>query len=136
MYFTFNSSTPLDVLYYLNATGSPSITTPPDLTVLAPEAAVLSCSVMGFPLPTVSWVMVDNDENQRPVTAEESVTITETNSAISLTSNLAISPTDIGRSGRYVCVATNVFGMANESALLTVNGKKYIMKSAQCMLIR
>ncbi len=81
---------------------------------------------MGFPLPTVSWVMVDSDGNQRPITAEENVTIIETNTAISLTSNLTISPTDIGRSGRYVCVATNEFGMANKSALLTVNGKKYI----------
>ena len=94
-----------------------------DLTVLAPEAAVFSCSVEGFPLPIVSWVMVDNDGNQRPITAEESVTIAEiTNTAISLTSNLTISPTNISRSGRYVCVATNEFGMANESALLTVNG--------------
>ena len=94
-----------------------------DLAVLAPEAAVLSCSVEGFPLPTVSWVMLqDNDGNQRPITAEESVAITETNTAISLTSNLTISPTNISRSGRYVCVATNEFGMANESALLTVNG--------------
>ena len=97
-----------------------------DLALLAPEAAVLSCSVEGFPLPTVSWVMVDNDGNQRPVTAEESVAIAETNTAISLTSNLTISPTNISRSGRYVCVATNEFGMANESALLTVNGKLYI----------
>ncbi len=91
--------------------------------MLAPEEAVLNCSVEGFPLPTVSWVMVDNDGNQIPVTAEESVAITKTNTAISLTSNLTISPTDIRRSGRYVCVATNEFGTANVSALLTVNGK-------------
>ncbi len=91
--------------------------------MLAPEEAVLICSVVGFPLPRVFWVMVDNDGNQRPVTAEESVAITETNTSISLTSNLTISPTDIGRSGRYVCVATNQFGVANESTLLTVNGK-------------
>ncbi len=75
-------------------------------------------------------MMVDNDGNRRPVTAEESVAITETNTSISLTSNLTISPTNIGRSGRYVCVATNEFGTANVSALLTVNGKLYLLNES------
>ncbi len=93
-----------------------------DLTVLAPEAAVLSCSVDGFPLPTVSWVMVDSDGSQISITSGGSFAIAQTNTSITLTSNLTISPTDIRRSGQYLCVATNEFGMANQSALLTVNG--------------
>lgn len=109
------------------ATGSPIIRSRKNLTVLAPEEAMLSCLVIGFPLPTVSWVMVDNDRNQRLLTAGGSIAIAETNTTISLTSNLTISPTDIRQSGQYMCVATNVFGMANESALLTVNGKYYLI---------
>ncbi len=91
-----------------------------DLTVLSPGMAVMSCSVEGLPLPTVSWVMVDDDGNQIPLTTEGSIGIAETNS---VNSNLIIARTDLTLNGIYVCVAINVVGSIIASAVLTVNGK-------------
>ncbi|XP_064387090.1 receptor-type tyrosine-protein phosphatase S-like isoform X2 [Halichondria panicea] len=106
----------------LTVNALPNITSPPmDLTVLAPQGAVLSCSVEGFPLPMISWVMMDSEGNKRAITSGENFNVTETSSAFSITSNLTISPSDVTRLGQYLCVATNEFGMANQSALLTVN---------------
>ena len=90
-----------------------------DLTVFAPGTAMLNCIVEGFPLPTISWVMLDGDGNQRPVTA----LISETNSAFIRDSILIISPTDLTLNGVYVCVSTNEVGSINASAVLTVNGE-------------
>ena len=94
-----------------------------DLTVLAPQGAVLSCSVEGFPLPMISWVMMDSEGNKRAITSGENFNVTETSSAFSITSNLIISRTDLTSNGVYMCVAINDVGSINASALLTVNGE-------------
>ncbi len=87
--------------------------------MVAPGMAVLNCTVEGFPLPTISWVMVDDDGNQRPVTA----LISETNSTLLRDSSLIITSTDLTLNGVYVCVATNEVVSINASAVLTVNGE-------------
>ncbi len=106
-------------------TALPNITTPPmDLTVLAPAVAMLSCSVEGFPLPTVSWVMVDSDGNERPLT-NSGENIAETSTPFTITSTLTISPTDITLNGAYRCMASNTLGAVNETAQLIINGEPH-----------
>ena len=92
--------------------------------MLAPVNAVLNCIVEGFPLPTVSWVMVNDNGNQRPVTD----LISSTNSAFLRDSSLIISRTNLTLNGVYVCVATNEVGSINASAVLTVNGEMCIFE--------
>ena len=104
----------------------PNIITPPmDLTVLAREAAVLSCSVEGFPLPIISWVMMDDDGNHKYLIAENSLDITETNTQSTITSTLIILFANITLSGAYQCMASNTLGAVNNTAELVVNSEPH-----------
>ncbi len=91
--------------------------------MLATGLVVLRCFVEGFPIPTVSWVMVDNDGNQITLTSEGSIIIIGGATAFERRSILIISRTDLTLNGVYVCVATNEVGSINASAVLTVNGE-------------
>ncbi len=96
-----------------------------DLTVLAREAAVLSCSVEGFPLPIISWVMVDDDGNHKYLIAENSFVITETSTQSTVTSTLIILFANITLSGAYQCMASNTLGAVNNTAELVVNSEPH-----------
>ncbi len=89
--------------------------------MLAPEEAVLSCSVEGFPLPTVSWVMLQDNGNEKSLLAEDSFDIAETNTPSTVTSTLTVLRFNVTLNGVYRCMASNVLGAVNETAQLTVN---------------
>ncbi len=100
----------------------PIITSPPmSLTVLAREEAVLNCSVEGFPLPIVSWVMLQDNGNEKSLIAEDSFDIAETNTQSTVTSTLTVLSSDVTLNGVYRCMASNALGVVNETAQLIVN---------------
>ena len=109
----------------LSPPAAPVITTPPmNTTVLAPEQAVFMCIVEGFPLLTVSWVTISNDNDAEiTLTPSDNIDIIENRSMSTLTSTLTLLLTSPRQSGRYMCVTSNVLGEDNATALLTVNGE-------------
>ncbi len=94
---------------------------PVDTTVLAPGKAVFTCTVEGFPLPTITWVM-DNTVAVTLIPGDNIAIVESSSSSFSAASNLTILSTNLTLAGVYVCVAANTEGMVNGSALLTVNG--------------
>ncbi len=105
----------------------PVVTMPPvNTTVLAPGEAVFTCTVEGFPLPTITWVMVANDNMETTLMPGDNITIVDTLATASgvISSALTLRLTALQQSGRrYVCLATNTFGVDNESAILTITGE-------------
>ena len=94
------------------------------LHVMAPEAAMFTCSAEGFPLPSISWRRINDDGSETVFTKDENIMSSVSSSGFTVTSTLTLSPTDLTLNGVYVCTATNDVGSANESAVLTVNGEK------------
>ena len=86
---------------------SPSITKPPakEVEVKEGELLTLLCTVVGNPLPSVTWLRINNvcDEERRPPISDDKVTFDNSTS----TSNLTIR---VGRedSGHYFCGVANV----------------------------
>ncbi len=103
--------------------------------MLAPEEAVLSCSVEGFPLPTVSWVMLQDNGNEKSLIAEDSFDIAETNTSSTVTSTLTVLSSDITLNGVYRCMANNALGAVNETAQLIVNREPHPFPVYHCALI-
>ena len=103
---------------------APSITVPPmDVSVVSPDRALFSCTADGVPIPTISWLRMDNG-TEVDVIADSAVLISNTPiDNRTVMSNLIFNETQPVRSGVYICVASNLLGSATEMAQLTVNGE-------------
>ena len=89
----------------------------------APDEAVFTCSVEGFPLPSISWRRVNDDGSDTVLMEGENVMISESSTSSTTTSTLTLSPTNITLNGNYSCVANNSLGGDQALVSLTVNGE-------------
>ncbi|XP_060630493.2 hemicentin-1 isoform X1 [Anolis sagrei] len=81
-----------------------------DVTVIRGSNLSLECKAEGIPSPTVSWM-----KDGRPLVSERRTEILNDGHSLQL-KNIQISDT-----GRYVCVAVNVAGLANRKYDLSVH---------------
>ena len=103
--------------------GAPNITTPPvSATVEAPQPAVFTCSAVGSPVPTISWLRIALDGSETVILEGGNIMISESSVGFTVTSSLTLSSTDINLNGVYVCIANTTQGTVNASAMLTING--------------
>ena len=100
---------------------------PANVSVLAPEAAVLSCQADGEPLPDIVWVRMSTDGSMMTAEFNEStgnVMINETVNGLNKTSVLTIQPTSALDTADYRCRVQNEVGsVLSNTARVTVYGK-------------
>ena len=115
---------------------APEIIIPPDnTTVINGNEAVLNCTVVGDPLPSISWFVVSgvnvsllfsfnltNPFDEQGRITDSIVTNTILNST-TIYSSLRLMETTSFIAGDYACGASNVLENINSSVTLTVNGK-------------
>ena len=124
------------VYFIIIITVAPEIIIPPDnTTVTDGSEAVLNCTVVGDPLPSISWFVVSGvnvsllfsfnlttpfDEQGR---ITDSIVTNTTLNSTTIHSSLRLMESGSYIAGDYACGASNVLENINSSATLTVNGK-------------
>ena len=114
---------------------APEITVPPDnITVINGSEAILNCTVVGDPLPSISWFVVSR-VNLSLLFSIGLMTPFDQQGRINdiLVTNTTLNSTSIHSSvrlytasfiaGDYACRASNSLGNINRTATLTVHGK-------------
>ena len=115
---------------------APEITTPPNnTTVINGTEAMLNCTVVGNPLPSISWFVVSGVNisllfsiglmtpfDQQGRFNDIVITNTILNST-SICSSVRLMETALFIAGDYACRASNSLGNINRTATLTVHGK-------------
>ena len=118
---------------------APEIPVPPvNTTVIDGEEAVFNCTVVGDPLPTISWYISGVDlslSNMAPFDQEGRIddffittTMLDTTSVMS---SLTLNETVPYLAEDYVCVASNSLGSVNRIATLTVHGEYHTSDHSQ-----
>ena len=110
----------------------PEIPVPPvNTTVVDGDEAVFNCTVVGDPLPTISWYISGVDlslSDMAPLFDQDGriddyfINTTAIN-ATAVMSILTLNETVPFLAEDYVCVASNSLGSANSTATLTAYGK-------------
>ena len=114
----------------------PEIIIPPNnTTVINGSGAVLNCTVVGDPLPSISWFVVDGVNisllfsvglmtpfDQQGRINDIVITNTILNST-SIHSSVRLMETASFIAGDYACRASNSLGNINRTAALTVHGR-------------
>lgn len=88
-----------------------SITIGQDLRIIQGLIFRLRCPVTGFPRPTVTWSVNDND-----VVSSQRILIDKDNN------DLIINGIDKSDVGQYVCLAINPLGQATKSSFISIIG--------------
>lgn len=102
--------------------------TPMDITVLAPNAAVLHCQADGEPLPGITWIREQNNGSTVELMPEGNIMIIEHIDGLNKTSVLTIQPTCIQDSGDYKCRAQNELNsVLSENFHITIYSKLSIL---------
>ena len=78
-----------------------------DITVLSPEAAILSCQASGDPLPEIVWIMELVNGSVTEVMISDFVIITNVTNHLNKTSILTIDPTSAQDAANYSCRVQN-----------------------------
>ena len=104
-----------------------TITSPPaNISVVAPDSAIFSCTAEGVPIPDITWIRID-DGAESEIILDNSTQINNTPmSDRVLMSTLTFSETQPLNSAMYRCVASNLLGSENAVAQFTVNGENMI----------
>lgn len=99
-----------------------------DITVLAPNAAVLHCQADGEPVPGITWIRELNNGSTVELMPKGNITITEQVDGLNKTSVLTIQPTCIQDSGDYKCRAQNeLISVLSENFHVTIYSKLSIL---------
>ena len=87
---------------------------------------MFSCTADGVPPPDITWMRIDNG-TESEIISDNSTQINNTpiNDRV-LMSTLTFSETQPSTSAMYRCVASNLLGLENAVAQLTVNGENMI----------
>ena len=116
---------------FANDTAPPTITSPAsdvDVTVVAGNDAVFTCTAQGSPAPDIVWYRgaMQLTGNEPRVAIVPMVSMNSDGFSV-VVSMLTISPSDPSDSGMYSCMAVNTVGgsprMAQRNFDLTVNCK-------------
>ena len=115
---------------------APEIIIPPDnITVINGSEAVLNCTVVGSPLPSISWFLVGGVNISALMSNVEMLPFDEqgrindmiiTNrmlNSTSMLSSMRLPETAPFIAGEYACMASNNLGNINRTATLTVYGE-------------
>ena len=115
---------------------APEITTPPNnITVVNGSEAMLNCTVVGDPLPSISWFVVNgvnisllfSIDLMTPFDRQGRINDTVITNTIlnstSIYSSIRLMETASFIAGDYACRASNSLGNINRTATLTVHGK-------------
>ena len=107
-----------------------TISSPPaNVSVVAPDSAMFSCTADGVPLPDITWMRIDNG-TESEIFSDNFTQIN--NSPINdrvVMSTLTLSETQPSTSAMYRCVASNLLGSDNAVTQLTVNGENHKINS-------
>ena len=121
-------------LLLLTTVVAPEIIIPPnDTTVINGSEAVLNCTVVGNPLPSISWFVSGVDilllmSNNLTIPFDEQggidIMVVESTNVNSTTihSSLVLPETASFIAGDYTCRASNILGNDSANATLTVHG--------------
>lgn len=93
-----------------------------DITVLSPEAAILSCLASGEPLPEIVWIK--EFANGSVTNVDNFANITEITNVPNKTSILTIEPTSAKDTANYSCQVQNqLYSLTSGEAKLTILSK-------------
>lgn len=82
-------------------------------TVRENQSAVFQCSARGNPKPIASWLRSNSSVwNSRFISGPDG--------------KLEMHDASLKDTGKFICVARNILGSANQSATLTIEGTKFI----------
>jgi len=118
-------------IYCLNCIVPPEIPVPPvDTTVVDGDEAVFNCTVVGEPLPTISWYISGVNLSINTTTPfnqegriNDDLSSTTVLNITTLMSTLTLNETIPFLAEDFVCVASNDLGSINRTATLTVLGE-------------
>ena len=102
--------------------------------MVAPTSAVLSCTADGVPLPSITWMRIDNETGNEVISDNSSQINNTAMSDRVLVSTLTISEAQPSNSAMYRCVASNLLGSDNAVAQLTVNGENIHLYISYCSI--
>lgn len=98
---------------------------PTEMVVMRGKGISLECAVQGVPPPVVTWM-----KDGRPLTKGRGVEVLDAGRTLQL------KDAHVSDTGRYVCVATNVAGMADRKYDLSVHGKSEVTQEGYFLLIK
>ena len=124
------------IYYIVILTVAPEITIPPsNITTINGSEAVLNCTVVGDPLPSISWfvtgginlstllsngLMIPFDDQGR---INDSLINSTMLNSTTIHSRMRLPETAPFVAGEYACRASNFLGSINRTATLTVHGE-------------
>ena len=103
------------------------------------DEAVLTCTVVGYPLPNISWYKREMEVSLAKIKPHKEQFKRIINSTVILNHTTVMSSLKVNKSvtflaDEYVCVATNSLGSVKRTATLTINGKLSIMHTRKCII--
>ena len=122
-------------MYFVIIVAPEIIIAPDNITVVNGSEAILNCTVVGEPLPSISWFVVSGVnlsllfsiglmtpfDQQRRI---NDIVITNTTlNSTSIYSSMRLMETASFIAGDYACSASNSLGNISRTATLTVHGK-------------
>ncbi len=99
------------------------------IQVIYSSQLLLSCTVQGRPLPTVTWIQELSNGTQIQFFSgnltSSQIVIIEDSGNTSLTSTFFVNSTKTNNAGNYYCQSQNILGTASSASLVEIIGKKY-----------
>ena len=93
------------------------------ITVTQPDVAIITCTAMAWPRPSISWYRVEIDGSYSIVNGSEVgviVTVANGDTDRTITSTLEFNPSSSHLSAMYICEATNAVSSSDVNATLIV----------------
>lgn len=120
MVFKWVTITSLNIVVYFSFTAKPVITSINSLiTLFRGEDVVLTCTVVGYPLPDTVW-MKKSEESHNGIVSEIIV------NDVTVTTQLLLQSVAVNDAGIYTCRANSSVGIVSADVNVIVSGKKML----------